>query len=207
MIPAVYPMAGLAVALAVLAAIKFAPYLKAFRRGWFLLAAVAAMLYAGTKPPSWTFAFNLGLHDAGSTYDQTEGAIVARWTWDDPVAGYAFRWSYSVNGGDYVQLPDAKVSDGVASAHVDAGPEDSVRVHCYPQYVPPIHVVTNGVYHLGGVMRSMDSTNSLAPKYVAPPICIYADLSDGSRHLLAPITNAPPVPVSVNSAKPQNEGE
>lgn len=207
MIPAVYPLVGLAVLLAVLAAVMFAPYLKAFRRGWFLIAAVAAILYAGTKPPSWTFAFNLGLHDAGSTYDQTEGAIVARWTWDAPVAGYVFRWSYSVNGGDYIQLPDANVSDGSASAHIAAGPEDTVRVQCYPQYVPPIHVVTNGVYHLDGVMRSMDSTNSPAPKYVAPSICIYADLSDGSRHLLAPVTNAPPVPASVNSATPENQGE
>ena len=208
MIPSVYPIVGLLALLVVLAAIKLAPCLKAFRRGWFVVAAAVAILYAGDKPASWTFAFNLGLHDAGSSYDQTEGTLYARWTYDESVAGYAFRWAYSVNDGEYVQLPDAMVSDGSAVASIDAGPDDTVRVQCYPKYVPPIHVVTNGVYHMDGVMRSMDTTNSPAPKFVTPGITIYADLSDGSRQLLAPVTNSPPVPSSVITVQqPQNEGE
>ena len=126
MIPSVYPLVGALACLALLAAIALAPCLKAFRRGWFLVATVASVLWAGTKPepPAQVFSFNLGLHDAGSTYDATEGAAVARWTWDAPVAGYVFRGQYRINGGAWVQLPDYAVTDGTAVYEGEAGLEN-----------------------------------------------------------------------------------
>lgn len=193
MIPSVYPIVGLLVLLAVLAAVLLAPCLRAFRNGWFAAAAVAAVLYAGTKP-NWTVSFNLGLHDASSVIDTAEGVVIAKWTWDAPVAGHTFRWSYSVNGGDYVQLPDAKVSDGTATAVIPATPDDQVKIMCYALYVPPVIVRTNGVYHLDGVMRTMGPTNAASPSFVTPPIYIYADLSEPV--VIAPPTNKPPTPVS-----------
>ena len=108
-------------------------------------------------------------------------------------------------------LPDANVSDGhaVCPIPVPEGMEfDAFTVTCYTEYVKPTHVVTNGVYHLDGVMRSIDSTNSPIPKYVTTGISIYANREDGSQLQLAPVTNAPPRPSSlVNLQEPQNEGE
>lgn len=193
MIPSVYPIIGLLVSLAVLSAVLLAPYLRAFRRGWFAVAAVAAILYAGTKP-NWTISFNLGLHDAETVIDSAEGVVIAKWTYDAPVAGHTFRWSYSVNGGDYIQLPDARVSDETATAVIPATPDDKVKIMCYALYVPPVIVRTNGVYHLDGVMRTMGPTNAASPTFVTPQIYIYADLSNPV--VIAPPTNEPPMPVS-----------
>lgn len=193
MIPSVYPLVGALACLALLAAIALAPCLKAFRRGWFLVATVATVLWAGTKPepPAQVFSFNLGLHDAGSTYDATEGAAVARWTWDAPVAGYVFRWQYRINGGAWVQLPDYAVTDGTAVAVIPAEPGDEVRIQCYPQFVAPPQVITNGVYHLNGVSRSINDGGSDSPKYVPFTIPVYANLSGGEDIPLTP-TNRPP---------------
>ena len=204
MIPSVYPLVGVLACLAILAAIALAPCLKAFRRGWFLVATVAAVLWAGTKPepPARVFTFSLGLHDAGSTYDETEGAAVARWTYDAPVAGYAFRWQYRINGGPWVQLPDYAVTDETAVAAIPAEPGDEVRIQCYPQFIAPPHVITNGVYHLNGVSRSIEDDGSGDPKFVPFTIPIYADLSDGEEIPLTP-TNRPPAPIM--NATRQNE--
>lgn len=177
MIPAVYPAIGLAAALMVLAAIKLSPYLGAFRNLWFVVIAAAFVLYAGTKPPSpqRVFEFTQGLHDAGSTYDPDTGIAVARWTADAAVMAYSFRWSYRVNGGEWVQLPDRSVSDLTAAAAIPGVPEDTVEILCWTQYVAPPIVHTNGVYQLNGVMRTMNTTNSPLPKYVTPLIPIEAN--------------------------------
>ena len=50
MIPSVYPIICLLVCLAVLTPVVLAPYCKAFRRAWFVVASVIAILYAGDKP-------------------------------------------------------------------------------------------------------------------------------------------------------------
>lgn len=50
MIPSVYPIACLIAALVILAAILLAPCLRAFRRGWFVLVAALAVIWAGDKP-------------------------------------------------------------------------------------------------------------------------------------------------------------
>ena len=50
MIPSVYPIVCLLAALVLLVAILLSPYLRAFRRGWFVLASVLAIIWAGDKP-------------------------------------------------------------------------------------------------------------------------------------------------------------
>lgn len=206
MIPSVYPLVGALACLALLAAVALAPCLKAFRRGWFLIATVAAVLWAGTKPepPAQVFTFSLGLHDLGSTYDETDGAAVARWTYDAAVAGYAFRWTYRINGGPWVQLPDYAVTDKMAVAVIPAEPGDKVQILCYPQFIASPQVITNGVYRLNGVSRPIGDDGSADPKFVPFTIPIYADLSDGEEIPLTP-TNRPPAPLMNNATK--NNGE
>ena len=50
MIPSVYPISCLIAALVILAAVLLAPCLRAFRRGWFVIAAALAVIWAGDKP-------------------------------------------------------------------------------------------------------------------------------------------------------------
>lgn len=173
-------------------------------------------LYGGIGS-GWSFVFvpETGIYDGGSHIDTETRTIYAIWNYEPYVASYKFKWFFKFKYGnewsDPIILPDANVSDGCAVCQIPV-PEDmelkSFTVWCYTEYVKPTHVVTNGVYHLDGVMQSIDSTNSPLPKYVTPGITIYADLSDGSQLQLAPVTNAPPKPSSlVNLQEPQNEGE
>lgn len=175
-----------------------------------------SVLYGGIGG-GWGFTFipETGIYDAGSFVDTETSTIYAIWTYEPYVASYKFKWFFKFKYGnewsDPIQLPDANVSDGhaVYPIHVPEGYElKSFTVTCYTEYVKPPNVVTNGVYHLSGVMRSIDSTNAPIPKYVTPGITIYVDLSDGSQLQLAPVTNAPPRPSSlINLQEPQNEGE
>ena len=50
MIPSAYPISALLVTLVLLAAVLLAPCLRAFRRGWFILASALAVIWAGDKP-------------------------------------------------------------------------------------------------------------------------------------------------------------
>lgn len=50
MIPSSYAIVGLLACLAALAVVILAPACRAFKRAWFLVAAVIAILYAGDKP-------------------------------------------------------------------------------------------------------------------------------------------------------------
>lgn len=175
-----------------------------------------SVLYGGIGS-GWGFTFipETGIYDAGSFFDTETRTIYAIWNYEPYVASYKFKWFFKFKYGgeesDPIQLPDANVSDGhaVCPLPVPEGMEiDAFTVTCYTEYVKPTHVVTNGVYHLDGVMRSIDSTNSPIPKYVTTGISIYANREDGSQLQLAPVTNAPPRPSSlVNLQEPQNEGE
>ena len=144
----------------------------------FLAFAFLATVYAGTKPQvPWRFQFNLGLRDAGSVFDTATGTAEARWTYDQSVALYAFKWQYRIDDGDWVQLPDGDVSTGQAFAHIDLPEGSSLAIQCYPQYVAPPVVQTNGVYHLSGVMPAMD-TDPNSPDYVTPRVPIKTDTGD-----------------------------
>lgn len=175
-----------------------------------------SVLYGGIGS-GWGFTFipETGIYDAGSFVDTETSTIYAIWNYDPYVASYKFKWFFKFKYGgeesDPIQLPDANVSDGsaVCPIPVSEGMEfDAFTVTCYTEYVKPTLVVTNGVYHLDGVMRSIDSTNSPMPNYVTPGITIYVDLSDGSQLQLAPIEGEVPVLSSTLSVQQnQNEGE
>lgn len=171
---------------------------------------VASMLYGGiSNGYDFRFINSTGVYDAGSWIDAKTGEVHAFWTHDEWVSGYKLKWFYTYKYDHYdlgpFQLPDANVSACHAEFTLPTYGDDwkSVVITCYTEYVPPIHVVTNGVYHLDGIMRSIDSTNAPLPKYVTPGITIRA-----GDHILAPITNSPPVPSSVNTLQTnQNQGE
>lgn len=196
--------------------------LDRIRRRDKLLALVAvvgiavSVLYGGIGS-GWGFTFvpETGICDAGSFVDTETGTIYAIWNYEPYVASYKFKWFFKFKYGgeesDPIQLPDANVSDGSAMCQIPV-PEgmelESFTVTCYTEYVKPVLVVTNGVYHLDGVMRSIDSTNAPMPKYVTPGITIYADQSDGSQQQLAPAEGEAPVPSSNLSVQQNpNEGE
>lgn len=175
-----------------------------------------SVLYGGIGS-GWGFTFipETGIYDAGSFVDTETSTIYAIWNYDPYVASYKFKWFFKFKYGnewsDPYQLPDANVSDGCAVCQIPVPEEmefEAFTVTCYTEYVKPPLVVTNGVYHLDGVMRSIDSTNSPMPNYVTPGITIYVDLSDGSQLQLAPIEGEVPVPSSTLSVQQnQNEGE
>lgn len=63
MIPSVYPIVCLIAALVILAAILLAPCLRAFRSGWFVLAAALAVIWAGDKPTPPSDSVKIALVD------------------------------------------------------------------------------------------------------------------------------------------------
>ena len=171
--------------------------------GFVALAAIVALVAWGGVGSGWSINFiqNCGLTDAGSTVDQNTGVVEARWTYSPLVAGYDFKWYYTLkyaNGegskGPF-QLPDAKVSDGHATAIIPESGYSALTITCYTCYVPPVQVVTNGVYHVNGVMRSMnDAPESPTPKFVTPGVKIQ---TDGGVYLTP--TNEPPETAIINT--------
>ena len=154
----------------------------------FLFFAALATLFAGTKPAAPFWSFQNGVANNGSQYDVAECVAVARWTASPVYQSYDFKWSYRARGNDiWIALPDAKVSAGETRAIIPVEPGTLVDFMCWAEYVAPIQVVTNGVYHLNGVMRSRDSVGSDRPNYVTPGIRIMAD----GEIVLTP-TNRPP---------------
>lgn len=154
----------------------------------FVLFALIATIWAGTKPAAPVWRFQNGVADNGSQYDVAECVAVARWTASPVYQSYNFKWSYRAKGNDiWIALPDAKVSDGETRAIIPVEPGTIVDFMCWAEYVAPIQVVTNGVYHLNGVMRSADTVGSDRPNYVTPGIRIMAD----GEIVLTP-TNRPP---------------
>ena len=161
---------------------------------------VKMIAYGGSKQTqTWRFNFQNGLHDLGSYC--TNDTIHAEWDYAPAYAGYAFRWCYrdltitnevGVCIDEFHYLPDANVTDMVAEAVVPGA--TNMEVTCYAQYVQPVHVVTNGTYHVGGIMRSLAQTNEddyASADFVTPGITIQANLDDGGELTLTP-TNEPP---------------
>lgn len=201
------PLVGLVLSVAALAAIAFAPYLRAFRRWWFVVACVIATAYGGGK---WRFSFSNGVANAGSY--ATNDLAHASWSYNPAYGIYTFRWAYrdltltnevGVCIDEWHYLPDALVSDGMAEATVPGA--TNMEYTCYAQYIPPPAVVTNGVYHLEGISRSMATTNSPMPDFVPWGTRVEIVLPDGSIKVITP-TNAPPQP-PLQSLNQENQNE
>ena len=224
MIPAVIPAVGAVVALVALVVQVCREHdispVRELTRRWlgltplgrclvpFLVAVL--VLYGGSKAPGhlWKFNYQNGLHDLGSWC--SNDVIHAEWDYAPAYAGYAFRWCYrdltitnevGVCIDEYHYLPDANVTDMTAEANVPGA--TNMEVVCYSQYIQPVHVVTNGTYHVGGVMRTLATTN--APDkadYVTPCVTIRADFD----MVLTP-TNEPPTALLGTLMNEINENE
>ena len=195
MIPAPIPLVGLLLCGVVLAAAILAPRARPARKYAFVAVAVWLAVWA-TEKSEPTFRFSMGLADNGSAYDNAECVAVARWSAPAAFGAYAFKWTYYVgtNSHEQVKLPDGLVSDGTATAVLPVSPGEEVHFVCWAQYVAPVIVTTNGVYHLGGISRTLggDVVPTNAPlKYVPFAIPVHGLADDGSASTLTP-TNAPP---------------
>lgn len=166
--------------------------------------------FGGSKPtPShlWRFEYTNGVTDNGSYC--TNNQICARWTYNLAAMEYTLRAAYQdltiTNAtGQCVdplhQLPDAMVRE---TAHVwEVANATNMRVVVYAAYVPPPAVHTNGVYHLNGVMPSMDETPG---KFVTPGVQIHMNLETSESWIITP-TNAPP-PMSALQSIHQEEDQ
>lgn len=207
MFPWQIPAIGAVLCLGVLAAIALAPSAKAFRQAWFALAAFVLMLYAGTKPPQpthlWRFEFENGVHDSGSYC--TNDTIHAEWDYAPAYEPYTLKAKYrdltvtnevGVCIDAWKDLEDVPVASMSAEWFVPNA--TNMQVICYAEFVPPPHVVTNGVYHMEGVSRSMSTTNSPAPDYVTWGTRVEVVLPNGAIMVLTP-TNRPPEPILLNT--------
>lgn len=226
MIPSVYPLVGLFVALVALV-IAFLhehdvyPVLEAWTKyrkldafGMIVVGVVFVRLFVfgSTKPPPqpthlWRFEFQNGLHDIGSYC--TNDKIHAEWDYLPAYEAYTLKAKYrdltivnevGVCIDVWHDMEDVPVSLMFAEWNVPNA--TNMSVVCYADYIPPPNVITNGVYHLNGVSRSIEDDGSGDPKFVPFTIQIYADLSDGEEIPLTP-TNRPPAPIM--NATRQNE--
>ena len=175
MIPAWPFLVGLCISLSALLIVFTAPALPFMRKWWFILACVG------------------GIIDAGSYIDYPNNTIHAVWGYQPYVSGSKFKWFYSYKYGSENKgpfpLPDAAVEDCHAqyTFNISEGEEwRDMVITCYTEYVAPPTVVTNGVYHLSGVMRAMGDTDSTEPKYVTPRIEIRATIESGEDVILTP---------------------
>lgn len=170
---------------------------------------VKMVSYGSNKPPThlWRFEFVNGVHDLGSYC--TNDLIHAVWDYALAFQPYTLKAKYrdltitnevGVCIDIWHDLDDVPVADMVAEWTVQDA--TNMSVVCYAEYVPPPHVVTNGVYHMEGVSRSMATTNSPSPDYVTWGTRVEVVLPNGEIKVITP-TNRPPDPIFIN----KNQGE
>ena len=178
MIPATPFVIALIILLVAQGVIFLTPALSAFRTRWFLLASIVCTLFGGSKSRiSFGFLAETGIYDAGSYANETENRIIAQWGYHPYARNYIFKWFYTYEAdgetfGPFI-LPNCPVEDCRAEYVVTIPHEEwkNLCVTCYTEYVAPPTVVTNGVYHLSGVTRSMAGDD----KFVTPKIEIRVD--------------------------------
>ena len=194
MIPAWPFLVGLCISLSALLIVFTAPALPFMRKWWFILACVGGIIYGGIgKGSGFRFVAETGIFDAGSYIDYPNNTIHAVWGYQPYVSGSKFKWFYSYKYGSENKgpfpLPDAAVENCHAQYTFNISEGEECRdmvITCYTEYVAPPTVVTNGVYHLSGVMRAMGDTDSTEPKYVTPRIEIRATIESGEDVILTP---------------------
>lgn len=156
-----------------------------------IVVTAALVGYAGHK---WRFQFANGIRDNGSY--ATNDLAVASWEVNSPIYldGYVLKAQYrnltiTNELGECIdvwhELEDGEVGRLTKAWTVPDATNCIVSV--WPQYVAPVIVHTNGVYHLSGIMREMEDTQ----KYVSPGVEIRVNLANGEVMTITP-TNAPP---------------
>ena len=179
MIPAWIVLCALALSLGGLFLIVAAPALRMLRRWWFLSLVVVGLAFGVISDRvGFHFITETGIYDAGSFFDYSSNTAHARWGYQPYVKGSQVRWFYSYKyGADEFgpfELPSCPVEDCMADfkLEVPEGQEwKSVIFTGYAEYLAPPVVTTNGVYHLSGVMRTMDGSQ----RYVTPLVTIEVD--------------------------------
>ena len=166
-----------------------------------IVGAVVFLLYAGVSADyDFRFMPGSGIYDAGSWIDYETGEIHALWNFEPYVSFHKMKWFYTYKYGRVekgpFELPEVDVSLCHAEYILPTAGElwESVVVTCYTEYVPHVHVVTNGTYHVYGIMRSMSQTNEdeyASADFITPGITVLATLGDGCELTLTP-TNEPP---------------
>ena len=194
MIPPTPVLVCLALALLGLLMIVAAPALRMLRRGWFLALVVVGLAFGVVSDRvGFQIVTETGIYDAGSFFDYSSNTAHARWGYQPYVKGSRFHWFYKYKYGPDefgpYELPSCPVEDCAMDYQLQI-PEGqiwkSVIFVCYAEYVAPPVVTTNGVYHLSGVMRTMDGSQ----RYVTPLVEIVVNREDGSTQTLTP-TNTP----------------
>lgn len=171
----------LAAAAAVAVLWVFSKYKRGERSGKliFIFAALVATVYGGAMRGScFRFITETGVYDAGSYIDENNGVAYAVWDYEPYLKGHTFKWFYQYKigkdkFGPYPMM-DVPIESGSAMYifNIPEGEEwRDVVITCYADYVPPPAVVTNGVYRLSGVMRTMDDFE----RYVVPTVPIEID--------------------------------
>ena len=191
--------------------IKFLGPVGVIMAGPFIVKMVS---YGSNKPPQpthlWRFEFQNGLHDIGSYC--TNDTIHAEWDYAPAYESYTLKAKYrdltitnevGVCIDVWHDMEDVPVSLMFAEWYVPNA--TNMSVVCYADYVPPPHVVTNGVYHMEGVSRSMATTNSPAPDFVTWGIRVEVVLPNGAIKVITP-TNRPPDPIFLMNNM-NNQGE
>ena len=179
MIPSAPVIVCLALSLLGLFMILSAPALRRLRRGWFLSLVVVGLAYGVISDRvGFHIVTETGIYDAGSFFDYSSNTAHARWGFQPYVKGSQVRWFYKYKYGSDefgpFELPSCPVEDCMADfkLEVPEGQEwKSVIFTGYAEYVAPPVVTTNGVYHLSGVMRTMDGSR----RYVTPLVTIEVD--------------------------------
>ena len=179
MIPAWIVLCALGLSLGGLFLIVAAPALRMLRRGWFFSLVVASLAFGVISDRvGFKIVTETGIYDAGSFFDYSSNTAHVHWGYQPYVKGSRFRWFYSYKyGSDEFgphELPSCPVEDCAADYQLqipDGQSWKSVIFTCYAEYVAPPVVTINGVYHLSGVMRTMDGSQ----KYVTPLVTIEVD--------------------------------
>ena len=130
------------------------------------VAAASAILYGGGKRT--VFLWDAGLSDNGS-YGTNDMLSVA-WDYADYLANDTIYIDMRETGSTnkWQRFWSGPVSDGSVFGYVEGA--TNYTVYAWTAYVPPDTVVTNGVYHISGVMHPMDEANTNAWITPATPI-------------------------------------
>lgn len=188
-IPAAIVLFCLFFSLLGLLVVALAPALPKIKRLWFLSLVVVGLAFGVISDRvGFQIITETGIYDAGSFFDYSSNTAHVRWGYQPYVKGSRFRWFYKYKYGDDemgpYELPSCPVEDCAADYQLqipDGQSWKSVIFVCYAEYVAPPVVTTNGVYHLSGVMRTMDDSQ----RYVTPLVTIEVD-----GEILTP-TNSP----------------
>lgn len=122
-------------------------------------------VYGSTKPeqgpaaPHPDLRFDNGIRNAGSWYDSTNGIVHLKFGFDDllslDVLHIDAHPKGSIDAGSWTEYyaGPITVQQPLSLEIPDA---TNMVIWLWSEYVEPEHVVTNGVFHMNGVIRVMD---------------------------------------------------